>query len=197
MPRPGGLGARWQRLSKRQQLIAMTGGAVFTAWAVDAVVFRPLRVRVRQLREEVRRMEQRLATAVVASRQAASVDQAFEAYAPYLAPSGSPDAEVANVISEVETAVRESGMVLLNLKPGSGGEEERTVSVTIEAESTPVELVTFLARIKQSPRLIRVTELRLRVSLEHTLRSSLVISKLLVRREETAGAVAPAKGGGA
>ena len=176
-----GLASRWQRLSRQQQAAVVIGGSVLAAWCMDAVALRPLRRRLHGLHEEVRQAEQRLSEALVASQQAGSVTRAFETYKTYMQPSGSAESELASVLSEVESAVREAGMVLLNLKPMTGrSTSPETISVTVEGESTPEQLVALLDRLQRSTRLLKVTELTVRVSERLTLRTSMVISKLLL-----------------
>ena len=176
------LGQRWQRLSRRQQAIAFVGGSALVMWTVNGVALQPLHRRLSQLRREVREIEQRLLRAVIASRQTEAVDQAFQAYGPYVTPVGSPDAELASVLSEVEQAVRQSGMVLLNLKPVNPHDAgDQAISVTVEGEANPSQLVQLLDNLQRSVHLLKVTELTVRVSESSTLRTSMVISKLLLK----------------
>ena len=172
---------RWRQLTKRQRLIASIAGGVCALLIADALLLRPLRQRLGRLRQEVRAVEQRLAQAVVAKSQAAAVNKAFSAYEPYVRPTGSPEAELAEVLSEVESAVRQSGLVLLNLKPTPPqGDAVRAVSVTVEGESNPEQLLQLLDAIQRSTRLLKVTDLTVRVAEGRALRSSLIISKLLL-----------------
>ena len=173
---------RWQRLGKRQQTVTLIIGSVAVAWVMDGIALRPLRSRVRELRRQVRETEQRLVEASVASDQAQAVTRAFSAYEPYVKPSGSSESELASVLSEVESAVRQSGMTLLNLRPVSGRQgTAQTISVTVEGEASPHQLVQLLDLVQRSTRLLKVTELTVRVSETKTLRTSMVISKLLLK----------------
>lgn len=173
------LGARWQRLSKRQQLIASVGLAIVVLVVADRLALRPLRHQLRRLRQEVQEMERRLIEAMIANQQAEAVNQAYAAYEPYAKPAGSPESELAGVLSEVESAVRQSGMVLLNLKPITAGEgAAHRVSVTLDGEGSPGQLVGLFDRIQRSPRLLKITDLTVRVSEGQTLRASFVISQL-------------------
>lgn len=174
---------RWQRLSRRQQAAVLIVGSVATVWGMDGIALRPLRQRVRELRRQVRETEQRLADSIVASAQANAVNRAFTAYEPYITtPAGSSESELAGLLSEVESAVRQSGMVLLNLRPVSGRSgTANTVSVTVEGEASPSQLVQLLDLLQRSTRLLKVAELTVRVSEAKTLRTSLVISKLLLK----------------
>ena len=171
----------WKRLDRGRQRLVLLLGAAAAVGLTDAVVLRPLRLRLVQLHREVRETEQRLVDAMVAGAQTDEVAQALGAYQPYLQPAGSEESELAAVLTEVESAVRASGMVLLNLKPQMGGKSlADAVSVTVEAEASPPQLVELLDRLQRSTRLLRVTELHVRVSEGRTLRASLVVSKLLL-----------------
>lgn len=174
--------AWWRTLGKRQQRIIIVIGGALLLWVMDLVTLRPLRRHLRHLHEEVRQAEQRLVDGVIANNQAETVSRAFEAYASYAKPVGAPESELANVLSEVEAAVRQSGMVLLNLKPLSQrGDASGAISVTIDGEATPSQLVQLLDRLQRSPHLLKVAELTVRVSEAQTLRTSLVISRLLLK----------------
>jgi len=172
---------RWQRLSRRQQITAFAGVGLGVLWLVNAAALRPLRRHLARLHAEARQTEQGLVDALVAGQQASGVNSAFEAYASYVRPSAAPEAELAVILSEVESAVRQSGMVLLNLKPVTlrDGQAD-SISVTVDGEADPEQLMNLLDRIQRSSRLLKVTELSVRVSEQQRLRASLVISKLLL-----------------
>ena len=183
--------ARWQRLPKRQQLIACLAGGGLLLGTVDALLLRPLRRQLGHLRQDVRTAEQQLVEAVIANNQAKAVNRAFSDYEPYVRPVGSPEAELASVLSEMEDAVHQSGLVLLSLKPvPPQGAAANTVSVTIEGESTPDQLWQLLDAIQRSTRLLRVTDLTVRVTEGRNLRSSFVISRLLLASPPSSGTAA-------
>lgn len=176
----------WQRLTKRQQRFALVLGGLVAVWGADGVLLHPLRSRLRALHEEVREAERRLVEATIASAQAETVNRAFEQYAAYLNAAGPIEAELAAALTEVESAIRDVGIVLINLKQGSTpAEAGGTVSVSVECEVTPTQLVQLLDRLQRSVRLLKVTQLTVRASETNTLRASLVISKLLVRPPST------------
>ncbi len=186
---------RWQRLPKRQQLAAALLGGLLLLGTVDALLLRPLRKQLGRLRQEVRAAEQQLVEAVVANNQAKAVNQAFSDYESYVQPVGSPEAELASALSEMESAIHQSGLVLLSLKPvPPQGAAPNMVSVTIEGESTPDQLWQLLDAIQRSTRLLRVTDLTVRATEGRSLRSSFVVSKLLLASQPSTGkAAAPGK----
>ena len=172
----------WQRLGTQQRAIVRLVAGCLAAWVVYAAILRPLARQWSRLRQEVREAKAALVEAVRASLQADSVNHAFAAYEAYARPSGSVDSALPTALSEVEAAVREVGMSRLDLKPSSSCNETTAVlCLTMEAESTPSQLVQLLDQLQRSPHLFKVTELRVRVTEGKTLRSSLVISKLLLR----------------
>lgn len=173
---------RWQRLTPRQRLIAGMAAGGLTVWAADAAALRPLRRHLREQRRLVARSEQQLLAAMAANQNAAAVTKAFAAYQTYAQPSGSAEAEMAALLSEVEASVRQSGMALLNLKPVAGrSASDQAISVAVDGESTPEQLVRLLDRFQRSTRALKVTELAVRVSESKTLRTSMVVSKLLFK----------------
>lgn len=181
MARAGAM-QQWQRLNKRQQRWVLLLAGLVAVWGADGLLLRPLRRRLMTLHREVRETEQRLIEATVASAQVETVNQAFEQYAAYLKKgTGSVETELAAALTEVESAVRDLGIVLINLKQGSAGASESTVSVSVECEASPTQLVQLLDRLQRSVRLLKVTQLNVRASDAQTLRASLVVSKLLVR----------------
>ena len=177
-----GLVQRWQRLSRRQQVILLIIGSTAVVWTMDTLALRPLRRHVRALHQQLRDTTQRLSEAVVAGDQAKAVNRAYTAYEPYLTTSGSSEADLAAVLSEVEAGVREAGMTLFNLKPASSRPgTEGILSVSVDGEASPSQLARLLDLVQRSPHLLKVTELTIRVSEGKTLRTSFVISKLVLQ----------------
>lgn len=172
---------RWQRLNKGQRLVTGIIGALFALWAVDLMAFRPLRRRLREMGREVQGTKAKLLEATIADQNAANVTKAFKAYAPYAAASGSPETELAGLLSDVETTIRKSGVVLLNLKPSARSASSETISVAVDGESSPEQLMRLLDQLQRSQRALKVTELSIRVSESKTLRVAMVVSKLLLR----------------
>jgi len=173
---------QWQRFSKWQQLAVFVLGSFVIIGTVYAVVLGPLWRWASRLVAEVHQTEARFVDAVAASRQADVVNKAFRAYEPYVKPSGPVEAELAGFLSEVEAALHQAGLVVLNLKPVTPREGDvETISVTVEGESSPGQLIQFLSAVQRSVRLLKVTELTIRTSSEgHALRSSMMITKLLL-----------------
>ena len=171
---------RWQRLKKRQQLVVGIAGSLFALGFIDLIALRPLRNQLQVLSRAVDETKQKLLTATAADYNAAFVTKAFKAYEAYGAASGPAETELAGLLSDVETTVRQSGVVLLNLKPGQRS-GERSISVAVDGESSPEHLVRLLDQLQRSNRALKVTELSVRVSESKTLRVALVISKLLLR----------------
>ncbi len=178
----------WQRLSVTQRRVALTLSVLAGVWLIESLGLGPLRRQIRQLRQQVQDTEQRLARAVSVSAHATTIRTAFEAYRPYV-PATSPALNDAvrvqsQVQSEVEAAVRVSGINLLNVKPVSTGTREvgSTVSVALELETTPEQLITLLDSVQRSTQLLKVTHMALRLTDEHaaTLRCSMMITKLLL-----------------
>ena len=179
---------RWQKLSARQQQIVAAMGGLVALNLMYAVGIRPLRVRLWKLHEQVHETEERLIRATAATAKADSVLRAYEAYRPYVpaTPTTATDSVKiqSHVQSEVESAVRASGVSLVYVKPApsTSGKQTSMVSVSVEAEATPEQLVALLDLLQRSTQLLKVTELTLRAEGENstTLRCSLVISKLLL-----------------
>ena len=171
----------WKRLPRTQQRSALAASVVLALWASDAALLRPLRVRLSRLAQDVRETEGRLTAAMVASAQAEAVNRAFETYQPYVQPGGDPQSELGIVYAEVQSAVRDLGMPLLSLRQGEVSPDAAdAVSVTLECEAAPVQLVQLLDRVQRSARLLKVTDLTVRATEGKGLRVSLVISKLLL-----------------
>lgn len=173
---------RWQALPPRQRQLFAALIVVVACVLCDAAIVRPLRAQLARLHGRIRDTEQRLTEATIASGQAEQVDQAFTAYAPYAQASGSRETEIAGVLTEVESAVREAGMVLLNLKPEgeAGTADAPALTVRVEAEASTTQLLKLLDRLQRSPRLLKVSELSVRVAEGRSLRTTMVVSKRLL-----------------
>lgn len=190
---------QWQKLSVMQRRLAAGVSLVVGVWLVNLIGLGPLRQDIRRLRDQVRDTEQRLMRAVSVNTQAATILQAFEAYRSYV-PGSVSEGDAAHtqsqVQSDVEAAVRASGMSLLNVKPVSASTHDgaSTVSVALELEATPEQLIRLLDSLQRSTQLLKVTQMAMRLTDERalTLRCSMVITKLLLTPLPAAPAGGPA-----
>lgn len=174
--------AWWQQRTKRQQLLLLLGGGVVCVALVYGIALQPLQRGVAALRRQVREQEERLVKAIAATRQADEVNRAFAAYAVYTQPSAAADVERTNVQSDVEAIANDTGIARILLKQvGANAGAADRVSVRLEGEASSEELVRFLDRVQRSPRLLKITELDVRISAEGTLRTTIVITKLLLQ----------------
>jgi hypothetical protein len=183
------LSSLWQRLPTSQQLLVRVGGSALVLWGLTVLTLRPLQQRLRVLKQEVGAAEARLLAAVAANEQAERVHKAFTQYRAYVKRPESAEVELAGFMTEVEQAAKEAGIAEPYLKPLKGPETAANVlSATIEAESSPAQLMAFLDKIQRSARLLRVKELTARVTEARSLRSSLVLDKLLLQVPDPSGA---------
>ena len=173
---------RWLGGGKTQRLTLIVLGALAVLAVASLVLFRGLGRWLDRLEQQVRDAEQRLVMAVAATQQAEQVQQAFSAYEPFASPSQPAAAERNQLLRDVEDALRQSGIVSLSSRELQTNEEaEGTVSIRVDGESSPGQLITFLDLLQRSPRLLRVTKLEVRVSEGRTLRCSMDVSKLLLQ----------------
>ena len=183
-----GMVERWRQLPRRQQRLLIGFCAAAAVGLSDLTVWRPLRAHAQQLGRQVEQGERQLVESLVAGSQAEEVAAAFAAYQPYLMPSGSPDAVLATVLTEVETAVREAGAMLINLRPTEEtASADDSVAVLMEGEAGSEQLVRLLDRLQRSPQLLRVSELTVRVVEGSLLRTTMVIEKLLLPSDGASG----------
>ena len=117
---------RWQRLKTGQRFVAAAVSGLVLLWTVDVVAFKPLRRRLGALTAEVEQTKQALIRATEADHNASLVARAFKNYELYAATSASAEAELAALLSDIETTVRQSGVVLLNLKPAPRSASDRS-----------------------------------------------------------------------
>ncbi len=174
-----GWGRLWQRLTRWQRRAILVGSGGVVLWVAAAFLLL-LHSRLAQLNTQVRDTEARLKASTVASAQAKDVNQAFDAYQPYVQPGGDAQSESGVVYAEIQSAVRDLGMPLINLKQGEIASGKPMVTVSLECEASPSQLVQLLDRVQRSTHLLKVTGLSVRVTESKNLRVSLVISKLLL-----------------
>lgn len=173
--------AAWQRVPKPQQVLLRLLGVGLLLWGVGQVTLRPLQRRLRALKAEVAEAEARLLAATAASQQTERMQKAFAPYQPYVKKPAAPEVELAGFMTEVEQAAKDAGIAEPYLKPLKTPEATpQVLSATMEAEASPAQLIALLDTIQRSTRLLRVKELTVRVTEGRTLRSSLVIEKLLL-----------------
>lgn len=175
------LQAAWQRLPKRQQTMARFAGGGLFLWGLGQLTLHPLQQRLQTLKADVTAAETRLLAATAASQQTERVQKAFVPYQGYVKTPAAREVELAGFMTEVEQAAKEAGIAEPYLKPLKAPEGTSLVlSAAMEAEASPAQLIALLDQIQRSTRLLRVKEMTVRVTEKRTLRSSLVIEKLLL-----------------
>lgn len=178
----------WKRLSLWQRRLALVGALTALVAVIELVGLRPLRHQLTQTRHDVQSMEQQLTRAIMLSAQAHAIEQAYEAYRPFV-PSEDAAANLRDPVraqnqvqSEIESDARAIGMNVLTVRPASDTSGADRLMIAMEAEATPAQLIRWLDHVRRSPSLLSVSRLAIRVPEDTTgpLRCSMVVAKLLL-----------------
>ena len=178
----------WKKLSVVQRRLALLGALTALVAVIELVGLRPLRHQLTQTRRDVRSLEQQLTRAITLSAQAHAIEQAYEAYRPFL-PSDEAVAHLRDPVraqnqaqSEIESDARAIGMNVLTVRPASETSATDRLMVAMEAEATPAQLIQWLDHVRRSPSLLSVSRLAIRVPDDNAglLRCSMVVTKLLL-----------------
>lgn len=183
----------WKRLSGWQRRMALAGGLAALVAVIELVGLRPLRHQLARTRREVQALEQQLERAVTLSTKARAIEQAYEAYRPFVpseeAAAGLQDPVRAQsqVQSEIESDARAAGMNLLTVRPVAETAAADRLGVAMEVEATPAQLIRWLDHVRRSPSLLSVSRLVIRVTEEpsRVLRCSMVVTKLRLEASGT------------
>ena len=179
----------WKRLSLWQRRLALAGALTALVSVIELVGLRPLRHQLTQTRHDVQQMEQQLKRAIMLSAQAHAIEQAYEAYRPFV-PSENAAANLRDPVraqnqvqSEIESDARAIGMNVLTVRPASDASGADRLMIAMEAEATPAQLIRWLDHVRRAPSLLSVSRLAIRVPEDTAglLRCSMVVTKLLLR----------------
>ena len=174
----------WDKLSRKER-VGLSFAFVFIIVAFfDRLIVSPIRSRVRQINQNIHISEKQLAHDLRNVRQKDQIEKQFEKFVGFVERSGSDEEEVAKILGEIESLSRQAGIYLVDMKPQSPKDidfyREYTIEIEVEGEILP--LTQFLYQLNISPQLLRIKKLRLTSKEEGgtALKSSMVITKVLV-----------------
>ncbi len=179
---------RWKRLSLWQRRLALFGALTALVAVIELVGLRPLRRQLTRTRHDVQDMEHQLTRAILLSSRAHAIEQAYDAYRPFV-PSEDATANLRDPVrlqnqvqSEIESDARAIGMNVLTVRPTADTSAPDRLMVAMEVEATPSQLIQWLDHVRRSPSLLSVNRLAIRVPEESAglLRCSMVVTKLLL-----------------
>ena len=151
-----------ERLGSREKaglVVAMVliFGVLVDRFAVDFIVSR-----FQELKEETRRERRRLAENVFTLEKQGSVGKAYEGLQGRLGRVKSGSEAIDDLKGMMDELARQTGIVIVSMKHRDsglvGGCREFTVDIG-RFEAGMRELLTFVRRVRESPKLLRVTRL--------------------------------------
>lgn len=174
----------WDKLSRKEKIGLSLALAVMVVAFLDRLIISPIRGRISQINQNIQISEKQLAHDLRNLHQKDQIEQAFQKYVGYVERSGSDEEEVAKILGEIESLSRQSGVYLADMKPQAPKAvdfyKEYTIEIEVEGEMIPI--TTFLHQLNTSKQLLRIKKLRLASKEEgdKVLKSSMVITKVLV-----------------
>lgn len=152
-------------LKQKNIYILYIVGIVAGCLLVVKVVFSPFHIRLSGLSQEVMVEEARFKKGVSLVENKKGIEEEYKKYASYFSIQGFSDEEsVANFLKEVEKVSRETGMVVLDMKPAKDAQADKfskQYQIKIKAEAGMEQLVKFLYKLSESPLLFSVEKLTL------------------------------------
>lgn len=152
-------------LKQKNIYILYVVGIVLGCLFVVKVVFSPFHARLSGLSQEVMVEEARFKKGVSLIENKKAIEEEYKKYASYFSIQGLSDEEsVANFLKEVEKVSRETGMVVLDMKPVKEAQSDKfskQYQIKIKAEANMEQLVKFLYRLSESSLLFSVEKLTL------------------------------------
>jgi Tfp pilus assembly protein PilO len=174
----------WDKLSRKEK-VGLSLAFVFMIVAFfDRLIVSPIRGRVQQINQNIQISEKQLALDLRNVHQQDQIEKEFEKYVGFVERSGSDEEEVAKILGEIEALSRQSEIYLVDMKPQSPKDIDfyKEYNVEIEVEGEMIPFTKFLHQLNASPQLLRIKKLRLtsKEEGEKVLKSSMVITKVLV-----------------
>jgi len=151
------------KLSKREKQIGFISLVLVTFIFFDKVVFGPVRSRLKNLNGQIVIQAKKLAKSRIILFQEDLIIEEYEKYAQDIKQINSNEEEIAALLSVIERMANDSFVSIVDMKPSSTEINKfyKKYVVRIEAEAKIGYLADLIYQLEKSPRLLRVTELRL------------------------------------
>ncbi len=129
-------------------------------WVILKVVFGPFHAKLTSLSQEAKLSEQRLKKGFALTAKKEIINREYEKYASYFSLQNVSDEEATAIfLKEIERIARESGVVILDMKPQKEIEKDKfskQYSINVKAEADMSGLVDFLYALHTSKILLSI-----------------------------------------
>lgn len=172
-------------LSKRERYILYISLMVISLALLYNFLIEPLVQRWVKVNEGVIRKEMKLERNLKIISEKETVLKEYKEYAKRVKAKGSDEEEIATLLREVETVAARTSVRLTNVnkpRPVKNMKFYKLYSLEVELEAPIRPLTEFIYQLEKSPQILKVRQLRLsaRGSQSSSLRSSMLITKILI-----------------
>jgi Tfp pilus assembly protein PilO len=170
------------KFSSKEKIGLLIAGSFMSFALLDRLMISPINSKLKQINQDIKISEKQLAMELRNVSQKETVTAQYQKYVRHPQPNGPDEEKMTAMLSAVEDLARESGTLLLDIKPQppKPANVYKEYNITLEAEGEMEALVKFLYQINNSPQLLRVETLRLNLKDKDskTVKASVLISKI-------------------
>ncbi len=153
----------WKKLSKKEKIFFCVASFVGIAALVDIGIIQPITYRRDSLSQEIKKKEAAIQQALHILGQRERILEEKEIYGDYFASQKSEDEEILSILKEIGSLAEETQVYLQEVRPGrlEEGPPFDTYRVTISFEGQMGQVASFIYKLEDSEKLMRVESLNL------------------------------------
>ncbi len=167
-------------VKKREYILLYAVLGLGGIWLVAKFIFGPFHTKLTTLKQTVTLQEAKLKKGISLVENKVVINKEYEKYASYFSLLGSSDeTAVASFLKEVEKISRESGLMILDMKPQKEIEKDKfskQYQINIKAEANMKQLINFLYALHNSHLLFGVEKMTLVPKSEESSNSNIAMT---------------------
>lgn len=150
--------AFFNRLSKRERLIAIVAFTIVFLLIADQLIVRQIVHSLSSLDQQIHDLENGIKKSVRLLSQKERMLREIERYQAYSVEVKSPEEETVALLKHIEELANQSSINLLYAKPGGSKSDEavKKFVVALECEGQMAQMIKFFYQIENSPLLLRI-----------------------------------------
>lgn len=154
----------FHKLSKKEKIGLVAAIVVMMLVAIDRLVISPIGGRIQRVNQEIQFSEKKLSRDLRNMNNKDLVESEYKKYKNYVKKTAASDEEdVANILGEIESLARLSGVSLVDIKPQTPKQTGfyKEYAIGVEVEGSMEQVITFLHNLNSSTQLLRALKLRI------------------------------------
>jgi len=175
----------FNKLSKKERIGLVVALVIIIVVLVDKLVISPVGEKFRRIDQEIDFSEKKLSRDLRNINNKDLIESEYKKYKDFVKKSSSSDEEdVANILAEIESLARSTGVNLVDIKPQATKRTDfyKEYAIAVEVEASMEQVITFLYNLNNSEQLLRAVKLRIGLKSKESslMKASLLVTKISV-----------------